>query len=46
LIREEHGLRVLKNRISRKIFGLKRKKVTGGWRILLKEELHNLYSTK
>jgi hypothetical protein len=31
--------RVLKNRVLRKIFGPKRKRVTGGWRILHTEEL-------
>jgi hypothetical protein len=29
----------------RRIFGLKRNKVTGGWRKLRNEELHNLYSS-
>jgi hypothetical protein len=28
----------------RRIFGLKRDEVTGGWRKLHNEELHNLYS--
>jgi hypothetical protein len=42
--REEHRLRVFKNRMLRRIFGPKRDKVTGGWRKLHKEELHNLYS--
>jgi hypothetical protein len=36
-LREEHRLRVLR------IFGPKRDEVTGGWRKLLNEELHNLY---
>jgi hypothetical protein len=39
-LREEHGLRVL-----RRIFGPKRDEVTGGWRKLHNEELHNLYSS-
>jgi hypothetical protein len=39
-LREEHRLRVL-----RRIFGLKRDEVTGGWRKLHNEELHNLYSS-
>jgi hypothetical protein len=34
---------VFKNRVLRKIFGPKRKKVTGGWRKLHKEELHVKY---
>jgi hypothetical protein len=36
-------LRVFENRILRKIFGLKRDEVIGGWRKLHNEELHNLY---
>jgi hypothetical protein len=35
---------VLENRVLRKIFGPKRDEVTGSWRKLLNEELHNLYS--
>jgi hypothetical protein len=42
---EEHGLRVFENRVLRRIFGLKRDEVTGGWRKLHNEELHNLYSS-
>jgi hypothetical protein len=33
------------NRVLRRIFGPKRKKVTGGWRKLHDEELHNLYAS-
>jgi hypothetical protein len=36
---------VFENRVLRRIFGLKRDRVTGGWRKLHKEELHNLYSS-
>jgi hypothetical protein len=36
-------MRVFENRVLRKIFGLKRDEVVGGWRKLHKEELHNLY---
>jgi hypothetical protein len=43
-LREEHRLRVIENRILRRIFGPKRDEVTGGWRKLHNEELHNLYS--
>jgi hypothetical protein len=43
-VREEHRLRVFENRVMRKIFGLKRNEVTGGWRKLHNEELHDLYS--
>jgi hypothetical protein len=42
-LREEHRLRVFENRVLRRIFGLKRDEVTGGWRKLHNEELHNLY---
>jgi hypothetical protein len=38
-------LRVFENRVLRRLFGLKRDEVTGGWRKLLNEELHNLYSS-
>jgi hypothetical protein len=36
---------VLGNRVLRRIFGPKRDEVTGGWRKLRNEELHNLYSS-
>jgi hypothetical protein len=39
------GLRVFENRVLRRIFGPKRDEVTGGWRKLHNEELHNLYSS-
>jgi hypothetical protein len=38
-------LRVFENRMLRRIFGPKKDEVTGGWRKLLKEELHDLYSS-
>jgi hypothetical protein len=41
----EHRLRVFENRVLRRIFGPKRDEVTGGWRKLHNEELHNLYSS-
>jgi hypothetical protein len=44
-IKGEHRLRVFENRVLRRIFGLKREEVTGGWRKLHNEELHNLYSS-
>jgi hypothetical protein len=42
-LREEHDtrLRVFENRVLRRIFGSKRDEVTGGWRGLYNEELHN-----
>jgi hypothetical protein len=43
-VREEHKLRVFENKVLRRIFGPKRDGVTGGWRKLHNEELHNLYS--
>jgi hypothetical protein len=36
---------MFKNRVLRRIFGLKRDEVTGGWRKLHNEELHGLYSS-
>jgi hypothetical protein len=43
-LREEHRLRVFENRVLRR-FGPKRDEVTGDWRKLHNEELHNLYSS-
>jgi Leucine-rich repeat (LRR) protein len=44
--RKEHKLRVFENRVLRRIFGPKRKEVTGEWRKLHNEELHILYSSQ
>jgi hypothetical protein len=41
--RVEHKLRMSENRVLRRILWLKRDEVTGGWRMLLNVELHNLY---
>jgi hypothetical protein len=38
-------LRVFENRALRRIFGPKRDQVTGGWRKLHNDELHNFYSS-
>jgi hypothetical protein len=38
-------LRVFENRVLRRIFEPKGDGVTGGWRKLHNEELHNLYSS-
>jgi hypothetical protein len=38
---KEHRLRVLEDRVLRRIFGPKRKEVAGGWRKLHNEELHH-----
>ena len=42
-LREERRLRVLENRVMRRMFGLKRNKVTGEWRKLHNEELNDIY---
>jgi hypothetical protein len=44
-LREEYRLRVFENRVLGRIFGPKRDEVTGEWRKLHNEELHNLYSS-
>jgi hypothetical protein len=43
-LREKHRPRVFENRMLRRIFGPKRDEVTGEWRKLHNEELHNLYT--
>jgi hypothetical protein len=44
-LREEHRLRVFEIRVLRRIFGHERDEVTGEWRKLHNDELHNLYSS-
>jgi hypothetical protein len=44
-LREEHRLRVFENRVLRRMFGPKKDEMTGEWRKLHNEELHNLYSS-
>jgi hypothetical protein len=44
-LREEHRLKGFENRVLRRILGPKRDEVTGGWRKLHNEELHNLFSS-
>jgi hypothetical protein len=44
-LREEHRLSVFENRVLRRIFGPKRDEMTGDWRKLHNEELHNFYSS-
>jgi hypothetical protein len=44
-LREEHRLRVFKNRVLRRIFGPNRDEVTEDWRKLHNKELHGLYSS-
>jgi hypothetical protein len=41
-LREKHRLKVFQNRVLRRIFGSKRDEVTGEWRKLHNEELHDL----
>jgi hypothetical protein len=45
IVREEHKLKELENRVLRRIFGPKRDGVMGGWRKLHNKELHNLSSS-
>jgi hypothetical protein len=42
-VRKEHRLRAFENRMLRKIFGSRKVDVTGGWRKLHNEQLHNVY---
>jgi hypothetical protein len=44
-LREERRLRVFENRVLWRIFGPTRDEVTGEWRKLHHEELHDLYSS-
>jgi hypothetical protein len=46
MLREECKVSVFENIMLRRIYGLKRDEVTGGWRKLHDEELHNLYSSE
>jgi hypothetical protein len=41
-LRDEHRLRALESRVLRRILGPKRDEVTGEWRRLHNEELHDL----
>jgi hypothetical protein len=45
ILSEDHRLRVFENRVLRRIFGPKRDEVTGEWRQLHNEELHDVYSS-
>jgi hypothetical protein len=41
----KHRLRVFENRVLRRMFEPKRDEMTGGWRKLHNEELHNFHSS-
>lgn len=41
-MRQKHKLRVFENRVVRKILGPERVKVTGEWRKLHNEDLHDM----
>ena len=45
MLREQHRLRIFENRVLKKIVGLKREDVTGEWKKLYNEELHELQSS-
>jgi hypothetical protein len=45
MFREEHRLKVFKNKMLRKILGPEREEVTGYWRKLHDDGLHDLYSS-
>jgi hypothetical protein len=44
LLKEQHRLRVLENKVLRGIFERKRDEATGEWRKLHSGEQHNIYS--
>jgi hypothetical protein len=44
-LKQEHRLEVFDNRVLKRIFGPKKDEVTGGWRKLHNEELHDLCSS-
>jgi hypothetical protein len=44
-LRKDHRLRVFENRVLRSIFGPMTDEVTGEWRKLHNNELHDLYSS-
>jgi hypothetical protein len=44
-VREEYRLRVFQNRVLRRIFGPKTEEVTGEWRRVHNEGLHDLHSS-
>jgi len=45
MLMEEHKLRIFEDRVLKRIFGPKKEEVSGCWRRLHNEELHNLYNS-
>jgi hypothetical protein len=45
ILKEELRLRVFENKVLKRIFGPNGAEVTGDWRKLHNEELHNLFSS-
>jgi hypothetical protein len=45
ILREKRRLRVFESTVLRRLFRPKRNEVTGEWRKLYNEELHDLYSS-
>jgi hypothetical protein len=45
ILREERRRKGFENRVLRRTFERKRRKMIGSWRKLYNEELHNLYSS-
>ena len=43
ILRKKHGLKLFEKRVLRKIFVPKKEDLTGEWRRLHNEELHDLY---
>jgi hypothetical protein len=43
-LNKDHRLRIFENSVLRRISGPKKNEITGGWRKLPNEELHNLHS--
>jgi hypothetical protein len=46
ILREEHRLKVLENRVLKRIFGPKRDEIVVSWRRLQNKEPHNLFSSR
>jgi hypothetical protein len=44
--RDEHGAELFENSTLRRIFGIKKDEITGGWTKLHNEELQNVLFTK